>query len=635
MAVLGTALPQRTQCRFTSCIAWFVARLSDDLHLILQGHREALADAIQGMEPAPHRRTYAQVLLNRCLLLHGLQCSGWLGTGDDWYVQNLLGHSQSQGYDRFYRNTLKPLLYQGLGLPEGERPLAVNHPFGPLPYLGSVLFSPHPLEAKYPQLDLPDEPFEALLAWLAEQGWTWQEQDGDRGPGLTPERLAIAFEGWINGPPGKPQISTPEQLAKLGDRTIYAYVLAEIHRHTGQDFSSIEALTTALTDDLCALLVTQILPKVTVLDPACGSGRFLLMALGYLKRLHRICLNQAKSSQNRGLTAWRQSLQADSLRYDWAITCQIITQNLYGVDLNPAAIDIARTQLALALLATASTPAPLPPLTMHLQVGNSLIGLIQVDEAGFDQVPSKKSAAPPPDGRPETALQGNLLQPLAAESYRTILTEKYLRTEEYRAQTQAFAETRTLPPFLQGEFLRDRLTSLAVTAQTKLNQLLFNEFSQTLGVRVSLPQGPGRPRRRLLTVDDIAVLNPFHWGFHYHDRFTELGGFDVVLTQSPKGTLRPNSEAFYYRYQTQLAALDIDLKTFKKNRQHLLLLHGELAQNWATYGGEVAYCRQYFCRSRDYAIAAQGTTRKALYLWALFTRRCEMLTQPQGITAVV
>ena len=581
------------------------------------------------MEPAPHRRIYAQVLLNRFLILHGLQRSGWLG-GDDWYVQTLLGQSQQQGRDRFYSQMLKPLLYQGLGLPEAERPLDLHTRLGPLPYLGSVLFAPHPLETEYPQLHLPDEPLEALLAWLAEQSWAWQESAGDSDPTLTPGRLAIAFEGLINSPTGKPQISTPEQLAELGDRTLHAYIRAEIHRHTGQDFSSIDALGTSLTDDLCALLVNQVLPQVTVLDPACGSGRFLLMALDCLQQLYRLCLDHGANHPAALLTPL-PSLPAQSPSVDWTITCQIITQNLYGVDLDPVAIDIVRTQLALALLSTASTPAPLPPLTMNLRVGNSLIGFIQVDEVGFDQVPlTKKAATLAPS---ETALQGNLLQPLAADSYRTILKEKHLRAEEYRAQTQALAETGTLPPALQGEFLRDRLETLEHIAQTKLDQLLFNRFSQTLGIRVTLPQGQGRPRRRLLTLADITALTPFHWGFYFHDRLTQQGGFDVVLTQPPKGTLRPNPEDFYCRNQTHWAALGVDLKTFKQNRQALLRQNPALAQDWITYGGEVACSRQYFRRSPDYA-AAPGTTLKALYMGALFTQRCDALTQPQGITVV-
>jgi hypothetical protein len=590
------------------------------------------------MEPAPHRRIYGQMLLNRFLILHGLQRSGWLGKGDDWYVQNLLG--QSQGGDRFYHDTLKPLLYQGLGLPEGERPLALHDQLGPLPYLGSALFSPHPLEAAYPQLNLPDEPFESLLAWLAEQDWAWQTPDEDHPNTLTPDRLAAAFEALISGPASKPQTSTPEQLAELGDRTLHAYILAEIQRQTGQHFQSIEILSTGLTDDLCALLVKQILPPVTVLDPACGSGRFLLMALNCLQNLYQCCVNHSAASGDARLQTWIQSLRLQAAGVDGAIARQIITQNLYGVDLDPAAIDITRTQLALALLATMSTPVPLPPLTMHLRVGNSLIGFIQVDEVGFDQVPFTKKGAILPNP-PETALQGNLLHPLAADSYRTILKEKHLRTEEYRAQTQALAETGALPPALQGEFLRDRLAALEQTAQTKLDQLLFNRFSQTLGIRVTLPKLQAKMRakmqgqlRRRLTLADIVTLTPFHWGFHYHDLVT-AGGFDIVLTQPPQGTLRPSPEDFCQRYQHHFESLGISLKAFQKNRQDLLQRHALLAEAWLIYGGEVAYRRQYFRRSSDYALTAPGTTQQALYHSTLFAQRCETLTQPQGITVLL
>ncbi|NJN22329.1 MAG: hypothetical protein HC812_15555, partial [Leptolyngbya sp. RL_3_1] len=516
------------------------------------------------------------------------------------------------------------------------------HRFGALPYLGSALFSPHPLEAAYPQLDLPDQPFESLLAWLAEQGWGWQEPNGDRNPILTPGRLAIAFEGLINGPTGRSQVSTPEQLAELGDRTIHAYVLAEIQRHTGQSFPNLAALEAGLTDALCLLLVEQILPRVTVLDPACGSGRFLVMALHCLQNLYRCCVNYSARSHDARVQNWVQSVNIQSgamgRTVNGAIARQIITQNLYGVDLDPAAIDITRTQLALVLLATNPIPTVLPPLTMNLRVGNSLIGFIQVDEVGFDQVPLTKKAAILPQAPSETALQGNLLQPLVADSYRTILKEKHLRAEEYHAQTQALAETGALPPVLQEEFLRDRLASLEQTAQTKLDQLLFNHFSQTLGIRVTVPKMlatmPGRLRRRRLTLADIVALTPFHWGFHYHPQIT-VGGFDIVLTQPPQGTLRPSPEDFYQRHQHHFEAFGIDLATFKTNRQDLLRQHSILAQLWVAEGETVAYSRQYFRCSPDYALQTSGAAQKAIYRSKLFSQRCAALTQPQGITAIV
>ncbi|MGD1909003.1 MAG: DNA methyltransferase [Leptolyngbyaceae cyanobacterium] len=596
-----------------------MSRLSDDLALTLQQHREVLVTAIQGIEPAPHRRTYAQVLLNRLLLLHGLQRSGWLGKGDDWYVQNLLGQSR----DRCYRQTLKPLLYQGLGLPERERPLAIHSQFGSLPYLGSVLFAPHPLEADYPQLDLPDEPFEIILAWLAEQDWAWQTPEEEVPHILNPGRLAVAFEALINGQTGKPQGSTPEQLAELGDRSIHAYILAELQRRTGQAFASMDALEAALTDELGESL-GQILPEITVLDPACGSGRFLLMTLHCLQRLYQRCLDQGCD-----LFPLQAQPHPPTPNLDWEIAHHIVTHSLYGVDIDPAAIDTTRTQLALALLATVPKAAPLPPLNVNLQVGNSLIGFIQVDEEGFDQVPPKKNAAP------ETALQGNLLQPLVAESYRAILTEKHLRTEDYRAQSQALAETGALPPALQGEFLRDRLEALDHAAQAKLNQLLLNQFSQALGIRIIFPKRQGRLRRRLLTQADIMALMPFHWGFHCHERFTQRDGFDVVIAQAPPGTFRANPDRFYEQYQAHFDALGIDLKTFKQNRQTLLRQQSILAEAWADYSGAISCSRQYFRRCSDYNPASAGTTQQALYLSTLFNQRCQRLTQPLGITILV
>lgn len=104
----------------------------------------------------------------------------------------------------------------------------------------------------------------------------------------------------------------------------------------------------------------QALNKVKVLDPACGSGAFLIQALQFLLRERRVI------AEERARIAGSSSLFDND-----ASMRSILSNNLYGVDINPESVEI--TQLAL-WLNTALPGKPLSNLDTHIRCGNSLVG---------------------------------------------------------------------------------------------------------------------------------------------------------------------------------------------------------------------------------------------------------------------
>lgn len=103
------------------------------------------------------------------------------------------------------------------------------------------------------------------------------------------------------------------------------------------------------------------LRDIRIVDPACGSGAFLITTLAYL-------LDEWK-----GLRDLRRQLGQKMAEEDWtdAAVREILRRNLYGVDINPASVEI--TKLAL-WLHTARSDKPLSSLDNHIRDGNSLIG---------------------------------------------------------------------------------------------------------------------------------------------------------------------------------------------------------------------------------------------------------------------
>ncbi len=106
------------------------------------------------------------------------------------------------------------------------------------------------------------------------------------------------------------------------------------------------------------------LDNFTVLDPACGSGAFLIHTLEYLLReRRRVTAEYARITVEKGEGLF-EFKPADEIR-------TILARNIYGVDINPASVEIA--QLAL-WLHTAKADEPLSNLNTNIVTGNSLVG---------------------------------------------------------------------------------------------------------------------------------------------------------------------------------------------------------------------------------------------------------------------
>ena len=151
----------------------------------------------------------------------------------------------------------------------------------------------------------------------------------------------------------------------------------------------------------------QALQKITVLDPACGSGAFLFAALNILEDLYDACLERMQAfvdeldksddfQKSTKMKDFRETLAriAQHPNRKYFIYKTIIVQNLYGVDIMEEATEICKLRLFLKLASQLESPEkiePLPDIDFNIKAGNSLIGYTSFDDVrkaverkGFD-----------------------------------------------------------------------------------------------------------------------------------------------------------------------------------------------------------------------------------------------------------
>jgi hypothetical protein len=317
-----------------------------------RAHRAAVAAAFLGV-PAEAERERAQLailFLCRLTFLYFLQRRGTLG-GDDRYLVRLFAARDTAGGGTFFRARLLPLFFGALNRPAAERsPAALA--LGALPYLNGGLFEPHVLERRYPDLDLPDPVVRSVLEGLLERyRFTTREAGTGAGYGLDPEVLGQVFEGLMAAAErvGTGSFYTPAPVVNRVVRAALAeYVAASC---PGVDPGAALGREAARLPVAARHQVRRALERVRVLDPACGSGTFLLGALHHLSATLASVSDAPEASVRR----------------------ELVAGSLHGVDLLDDAALLCSLRIWLALSEAEHPVRPLPNLDGRIRQGDALV----------------------------------------------------------------------------------------------------------------------------------------------------------------------------------------------------------------------------------------------------------------------
>lgn len=323
------------------------------------------------------RDQLALLFLSRIVFLYFLQKQGHLLGRPDYLIGAVREAAFEESSESIFRRLLVPLFFGALNRSPELRPDEARR-LGELPYLNGGLFEPHALERAHPGLDLPNDVVLGVFDGFFERyRFTTQERSprAAMSPrGIQPEMLGRMFEG-LMASDQRGRTGTFYTPAPIVERIVQRSLQAWLAGRTGMDW---RAAGMVLREGRTAYSPDGLLDDVRairMIDPACGSGAFVLGALHQLARVR---------------VALRDPLPVEDIRRELAVHA------LHGVDVESDAALLCALRLWLALTAggEASGPVrPLPNLDQRVRQGDALLDPLELAARGDTTTEVWKAAA--------------------------------------------------------------------------------------------------------------------------------------------------------------------------------------------------------------------------------------------------
>ena len=496
-------------------------------------HTGMAADKIRDREEKPIR-DYVKKLLGRIVFLHFLQKKGWLGVpaskewgeGDRDFMLNIFKNANERQKENFLDDILEDLFTEGLDRNRSDQGDLYDTKVEGfrncrIPYLNGGLFERDILDKK--PSHFPASYFNGLLTMLSQYNFTIDENDpNDAEVGVDPEMLGRIFENLLEDNKDKGAFYTPKEIVQYMCReSLIAYLQTDMRE---EDKECIRQFVT--THDASQLgelkeYIDQKLYDVKICDPAIGSGAF---PMGLLRELF-FC---------------RSAIEPNIVENAANIKRHIIQNNIYGVDIERGAVDIARLRFWLSLIVDEKSPEALPNLDFKIMQGNSL--LEQYKGVDLSTMTEKKIGA----GESLTFFDSML------DVYRKNLRDKL--TEYYAC-----------PEHDKKMQLRKDIAD--IVKQELVEQGIHIDFED---------------------MDLSANSQFFLWHTWFHDVFSRPSkeGFDIVIGNPPYGAKYDNQTKRYYK-NTYVTANSI--RGLQKGALDTYTLFIELGYNLLRKNGSFAY----------------------------------------------
>jgi Alw26I/Eco31I/Esp3I family type II restriction m6 adenine DNA methyltransferase len=462
-------------------------------------------------DPEKAVRDYVKKLMGRLVFIQFLQKKGWMGVpandsawknGDKDFVQNLFKNTENK--DSFIDDVLEPL-FDDLNT-KRENDLVSSEMVGnniKVPYLNGGLFEKDAQDNT--EFPLPQKFMEGLLEFFTQYNFTIDENDPDDAEvGVDPEMLSCIFENLLEDNKEKGAFYTPKEIVQYMCReSLIAHLCNGVKKNETKERIREFVLTHKVdflkeSEDISES-VDEKLKNVKICDPAIGSGAF---PMGLMRELY-FC---------------RSAIEGFDHAKAAEIKKHIIQQNIYGVDIEKGAVDIARLRFWLSLIVDEETPHALPNLDFKIMQGNSL--LEQYEGVELSDITYKATK--------KEKVSGKILDlfdtgEVANKKVISLLKDEFFNCEDHEMKRQ----------------IREALKS-------RIQDLL---REKGFGVKLD-------------AIKDVTATDQF---FLWHTWFSEVfeqGGFDIVIGNPP-----------YFKYEGNHKG---EIETLKKQKDLKSAFGGKL-----------------------------------------------------------
>jgi len=566
--------------------AFSVERLNKEFFSEYKKHYQTF---LATLSDEKQNRDYVKKLLGRLVFLQFLQKKGWMGvpaTNSTWeggnrnYLQDLI--KKYKGNSRLLSDILEPLFFNTLNTerPNDLAPSILGENIR-IPYLNGGVFEPDAIDQL--QIDFSYELFANLVEFFGQYNFTIDENDPeDSEIGIDPEMLGHIFENLLEDNKDKGAFYTPKEIVQYMCRQSIIQYLKTYEPH--EEYA--EAITLLINSGIVnpvlqnkeiARRITNLLEKVKVCDPAIGSGAF---PMGIMSVLFHA----------------RHALQAFADRKgDWnaaEVKRDIIQNNIYGVDIEQGAVDIARLRFWLALVVDEKTPQPLPNLDYKIMCGNSQIYRYRID-VPIETVFEEYNLA----GREKARKDKTEWTDLTLESYRALVSSYTEEHEDKKTLRDKILEIKNYfkTTLAKGDIRKRKAIEAKIVEYESIPLFGSRKANED-------PQGYALAKRQLQQAKskENEILNnakykdSVEWRFEYPQLLDDKGdfiGFDIIIANPPyikegrmsKVYFEPYKDSPYYQGKMDIWYL------FACNSLDLLNSNGILCfiatNNWVTSFG--------------------------------------------------
>lgn len=497
---------------------------------------------------------YTIQLLNRIMFIYFISKKRWLRNDPKFmkWFWNRYNQEVAKGNSKkntFYNNWLKPIFFEAFNNQFSEKkelPDDVNKVLLVAPYLNGGLFRRNSFD------DLPiyidDKLFENIFNFFEKYNFTIKEDMPlDMEVAVDPQMIGYVYESLANV--GEKAYESDDDLQ--GDWGIFYTPRVEV------DFMARRAIVEYLSKNLPKIPKERIyelifdekgtdqfkqkvevyfdeekywsdleetLDNLLIVDPAVGSGAFLVGMLDVLVELYKVIYKH----QKRNLT-------------DFKIKRRVIMKSLYGVDVMPWAIHAAELRWWLQLIVDPNLKIKdikqgplLPNLNINLRVGDSLVQ----DIRGINLHLRDCNISP------KMKKKLDYLKKEKENYFENSQTAKFITPEELLEEEIRIFE----------EIIRERIGLLEQSInqnKQKLKDLLRQTQTDLSGNKIKYPQETlvrkeedyreeiekfesnlSKLKEILLNIS-YSEKKPFVWDIDFAEVFGDKGGFDIVIGNPP------------------------------------------------------------------------------------------------------